>query len=238
MDIDKYTELTGITVSPSQEASVNAMIRRTKSMLETLLGFSLKPKYLYTEKGKVQFQGLFPNTDLNTLLPPDDEEGNYKLFQYNERDKYFHVDPFTNIYHVKLVLPQNDGEFITILDLKHVAAQYGRDAIAKYIERYSEWFTWDWYPNLQLLYCNSERGGLQLAVDADWIKCLPEDLMFLWADMVTFYADGNSNIKSESVDGHSWTKDNTDAPEEEPSSILVLQRYAGPYGSIMRNPVR
>lgn len=246
MNLEKYKELTGITVPASQEAKVTATIRRTKTALETLLGFSLKPKNLYTEVGKVQFEGYLPIEDTTSLLPPDDEEGTYKLFPYNEHDKYFHVDPFTNMHKVKLVMPQRNGEFVTITDLDNVVAQYGRDGVGKYIERHWEWFTWQWWRTWRFSYWG-QPSGVMLAVDADWIDCYPDDILYLWADMVTYYSDPNysvvGNIKSESVDGHSWSKGNAGggkegdmAPEVNPANRLILARYAGPFGSIVRNP--
>ena len=54
--------------------------------------------------------------------------------------------------------------------------------------------------------------------------------------MVDFYGDQYRNIKSESVDGHSWSKGDIKAPEEEKTALLLLRRYAGPFGSIIRMP--
>lgn len=241
MDLDKYKELTGNSVAASREAKINAVIRRTKARLELMLGYSLKPKNLYTEKGIVQFEGYLPDLeDLEHLLPPDKEEGTYKLFPYKEADRFFHVDPYTNIYNVKLVLPLNDGEFATVTKLDNYAAKYDRDNIGKYIERHEEWFTWRWYDT---------DSGLMLAVEADWLDCYPSDLMYLWADMVDYYGNPNYNVmgslKSESVDGHSWSRGNAGggssgdtAPEQSNTAIALLKRYAGPFGEIARNPVR
>lgn len=249
MDLDKYKELTGITVTASQEDKVKATIRRTKATLERMLGFTLKPKNLYTELGKVQFEGYLPMLgDLDNLLEPDDQDGVYKLFPFYDTDRYFHVDPFNNIYHVKLVMPINDGEFVTITDLDNVVAKYGRDNIGKYIERHYEWFTWEWYRTWRYSWKANTEAGLMLAVDADWISCYPDDLMYLWADMITYYSDANNsvsgNIKSESVDGHSWSRGSAGggssdvSPELNTSNASLLSRYAGPYGSVERNPVR
>ena len=237
MDLDKYKELTGIDVPTSKEATVNANIRRTKTMLENMLGYSLKPKNLYSEKGKVQFEGYLPIEDLTTLLPPDEEEGVYKLFHYNEKDRYFHVDPFKNVYKVKLVMPVNDNEFITVVDLDNVVALKERNGIGRFIERHYEWFTWAWYATWRISWREASSAGLQLAVEADWVDCYSDDIMYLWADMITYQTDPNSKIKSESVDGHSWSKADTNAPEAEPSSLKALSKYAGPYGSVARNPV-
>lgn len=237
MDIRKYTELTGITVPTSQEAKVKAAIRRTRSRLESMLGYSLKPKYIYTEKGKVQYEGFIPVDDFSVLLPADEEQGVYKLFPYNEKDQFFHIDPFKNIYHVKLVVPQNDGEFITITDLDNVVAKYDQGGIGKYIERHWEWFTWYWYRTWRVRYA-AQASGLQLAVDADWVDCYSDDVMYLWADMVTYEVSPNSNIKSESVDGHSWSFADTSSPIAKSDNLQLLRRYAGPNGSVTRNPVR
>lgn len=255
MNLEKYKELTGNTVPASKEAKVTATIRRTKTLLETLLGYSLKPKNLYTELGKVQFEGFLPlipdlnNLDSLNLLDPDEEQGGgYKLFPFEDKDKYFHVDPFTSVYKVKLVMPLPQGDFITICDLDNIVASYGRDNIAKYIERHWEWFTWAWYRTYQYSFTTNSDAGLMLAVDADWIDCYPSDLEYLWADMIEYYSDSNysitGNIKSESVDGHSWSRTSAnssvadESPEASPANQLLLQRYAGPFGAVTRNPVR
>ena len=245
MNLEKYAELTGETVAPSQEAKIKATIRRTKSQLETLLGFSLTPKNLYTELGKVQFEATIPTLDdLDNLLPPDEQEGAYKIFPYKETDEYLHVDPFTNIYHVKLVIPYNDGEFVTVVDLDEAVADYGRDGVGKYIKRQGYWFTWGWYS-----WAKEYENGLMVAVDADWIDCYPDDLMYLWADMVSYYGNENysvmGSLKSESVTGHSWSRGNAGGsvsgdtpPKGTPTNRLLLQRYAGPFGAVKRNPAR
>lgn len=249
MDLDKYKELTGITVPASQEARVKAMIRKTESILESLLGYSLSPENLYTEIGKVQFEGYLPLTnDTDNLLPPDEQEGIYKLFPYNDKDDYIHIDPFENIYHVKLIKPLNNGEFITVVDLDNVVAKYERDNIGKFIEQYWEWFTWQWYKTYLISFGSTTDAGLMIAVDADWITCYPDDIMYLWADMITYYSDPSvsvvGNIKSESIDGHSYSRQATgqkgvDAtPQEQDGARRILARYVGPYGAIARNPVR
>lgn len=237
MDIRKYTELTGISVPTSQEAKIKAAIRRTRSQLETMLGYSLKPKNFYTETGKVRYEGFIPVDDFGNLLPADEEQGVYKLFPYNEKDRFFHIDPFKNIYHVKLVVPRNDGEFVTITDLDNVVAKYDQGGIGKYIERHWDWFTWQWYRTWAVRWA-AQADGLQLAVDGDWVDCYPDDILYLWADMVEHQSNPSSNIKSESVDGHSWSFADTSSPLAKTDNIQLLRRYAGPHGSVTRNPVR
>lgn len=241
MDLETYKELTGQEVPASKEAKLKATIRRTKSYIESMLGYSLTPKNLYTEAGKTRFEGYLPiiTEDMN-LLEPDEEEGIYKLFPYNEVDKYLHVDPFTNMYKVKLVTPYIDGEFITVADLDNVVPAVGRDGISKYIERHWEWFTWEWYRTWRYSYTSVNDTGLMLAVDADWVTCYPDDLMYLWADMIEYKMNPNSEYSSESVDGHSWsrTKESQESPEKSSEAKKILTRYAGPYGKITRIPTR
>jgi len=238
VDLKKYKELTGETVRASDEAKITATIRRTKATLETMLGFTLKPKHLYTEKGKSPYEGASPLNSSLELLPADNEEGLYKLFRYTEKDKFLCVDPFKNVYKVKLVLPQNDGEFITITDLDNVVPEFMQGGIGKYIEKYEEWFNWQWYKTWKISWHgNNVDSGLQIAVDADWLDCYPDDLLYLWADMITYHADPAKEVKSESVDGHSWSKGDVTAPENKKENRLLLTRYAGPYGSVFRNPM-
>lgn len=237
MDLAKYKELTGENVRPSQEAKVKATIKRTKSILETMLGFTLKSQHLYTEIGKTPFEGAYPVKNPTDLLPADKEEGEYKLFRYTEKDKYLHIDPFKNIYKAKLVMPLTNGEFITVIDLDNIAPEYMRGGIGKYIEKYEEWFNWVWYQSFRIDWNDYRQdAGLQLAVDADWIGCYPDDLQYLWADMVTYYSNPNRNLKSESVDGHSWSVSDNTPPEAKKENKQLLLRYAGPYGSITKNP--
>ena len=137
-------------------------------------------------------------------------------------------------------MPINDGEFITISGLDNVVAKYGRDNIGKYIERHYDWFTWEWYRTYLYSYTSSSDAGLMLAVDADWLDCYPDDILYLWCDMIDYNANPNLTLASESVDGHSWsrTKEDQIPPQDKLISKQLLAQYAGPFGSVVRNPVR
>lgn len=227
MDIKKYTKLTGKSVSESETATFNATIRRTKAMLETLLGFTLAPSDLYNELGKAQADCACPKVDTSTLLAPDEAQGVYKLFTYNKNDRFLFVDPFKEIYSVKLVYLETDSDFVTVKTLENTKAQHGRDGIGKYIE------------NCQTCACECDCDGcVQLAVEADWLDCYPDDILYLWCDMIDYELDCNKGYKSESVDGHSWSKTNDaiSRPETLPQNVLLLKRYAGPYGSVAVMP--
>ncbi len=235
MDLKKYKKLTGITISQSDEASYLVAIRRTQIQLENLLGFTLDPQNnqnLYNELGKSQNECDCPSVETSNLLEPDEVEGSYRLFDYNANDKYWFIDPFINIYKIKLVVirPIDGNNGITIKTFKpsDVTIRLGYKGISKYIEN-----------------CISELCGcscsdcMQLAVDAEWLNdsCIPEDLLYVWSDMVSYSVDCKNNIKSESIEGHSYTKfDNTD-PSESAVNKSIINKYSGPQSSIFRIPV-
>lgn len=228
MTPSKYTELTGIAVS--DEALITAQIRRTKSMLETLLGYPLSKQgasvNLYNELGKSQTECACPDVDTENLNPADDVIGAYRLFSFNPHDAFLAVDPFTQLNAVKLVFVKQgeepNGVTIRTLDPDEVRMQIGRSGWSKYIQR------------CEACICTCDcTDCVQLAVDANWMfeSCLPDDLMYVWADMVTYYADCKRNIKSESITTHSYTKFDNTPPESEPVTLATIQRYAGPNGS-------
>lgn len=250
MDLDKYQELTGNTVAEADKGRVNAAIRKTQAKLETALGYSLSSKNIDKEElGKLQFQGGYPYYPVNeqTLLDADEEDGQYRLFYYNPVDPYIKIDPARNIYHVKLVLAQNDDEFITVMDLKNFTSKNTRK-FGKFLQKSSDWFNWSWYNWLTDQLGNGT--GLLVAVDADWLTCknIPDDLAYLWTDMIDYYSNPefsvSGTIKSESVNGHSWTRANAGggkgedlAPQDTADSSKILAYYAGPNGAASpRNP--
>ena len=249
MDLAKYEELTGTTVPAGDVGRVTATINRVNAQLESLLGYPLDPaeNLDITELGKVQYQVLYPYypyypIDPDNLLPPDVAEGVFRLFPYNEDDIYVKTDPFTNVYHVKLVQAVNDDEFITIIDLNDYTIKRLKK-FGKYIQEQFGWFRWNWYS--WLVGNLGKDNGMLIAVDGDWADGtnLPNDLLYLWADMVTYYSSEDvsvtGNIKSESVNGHSWSKTNAGggkgedlSPERSASGLKTLAQYAGPNGTL------
>lgn len=231
MNLEKFQALTGITVPESKKAFYEAQIRRVQNKMETLLGFTLEPQALYRELGKAQNEWSCSSTpEPSQLLPADGVKGIIKLFPYNKKDKFLHIDPFHDVYSAKLVKVSSDKGFITYKIFDNMAKQFKNGGIGNYLERCPK------------CHCNCECNDcLQLAVDADWVDFsedeeIPNELLYLWADMVIYYADPYRNIKSESVEGHSWSKGNITAPEESVESKLLLSKYAGPYGSVKKVP--
>jgi hypothetical protein len=239
VDLAKYEELTGTTVAEADKKRVNATIRRANALIESALGYSLSPsKNINKEElGKVQFQGAYPYYPVNsqTLLPADEQEGEYRLFYYNPVDLYIKTDPARNIYHVKLVQVQNDDSFVTIMDLNDFTSKTA-GKFGKFIQKSASWFNWTWYNWLVGQVGNG--NALMVAVDADWMTCnnMPSDLAFLWADMIDYYSSDDisvtGNLKSESLNGHSWSYDRAVAPDQLEANIKTLAQYAGPNGSL------
>lgn len=238
MNLAEYQTLTGITVSSANTAKVTAAIARTQSVLETLLGFTLDPtkvtENLYSELGKTSQECFCPSVNLENLNDPDPVVGAYRLFRYNDLDQYFHIDPFTKVHKVKLVYVKEgdtpNGVTLKTFDVDSIRAHYGQDGLAKYLE----------YCRDCLCTCDC-TDCVQLAVDADWLWAdaseIPADLNYVWADMITWYADPkNRNIRSESIDTHSYTRADNKPPQLYDENLAVIKRYAGPYGSVSAMP--
>lgn len=231
MNLEKYQQLTGIIIPEEKRVYYEALLKRVRAKLETLLGYTLEPQNLYIELGKTKMECICPDIPQSSdLLPPDAVRGTLKVFPYNSKDKFLHTDPFYEVYNVKLGKVLDNGQIITYKTFENFTALYMQNKIGNHIEK------------CETCFCNCDcKDCVQLIVDADWVdftedEPLPDDLLYLWCDMVDFYGDQYRNIKSESVDGHSWSKGEIKAPEEEKTALLLLRRYAGPFGSIIRMP--
>lgn len=234
MDLSTYQTLTGTTVDDS--TLYTAQINRTQKILESLLGYTLDSDSVntnfYNELGRTQLECACPIVDTDELLDPDDVVTAYRTYKYDPRDKYWHVDPFTKINAVKLVYIKQgaspNGVTIKTFDDIEIREDRGRDIWSKYIE---------WHPTTLGFNCYHDHF-VQLAVDADWeFSTVPEDLQYVWADMVTYYADKNRDVKSESILTHSYTrfdnKKNGESvkPEMLSANMAIITRYAGPHGT-------
>lgn len=232
LDLSKYQELTGLTVSSGKAAFVQAQINRTRTMLETLLGFTLTPDdantNLYNELGKSRDSCACPNVAINedSLDDPDEIVGSYRLFPYNSLDQFLHIDPFSAVHAVKLVYVKQgvDNEGITLKTFTddQIRLQIGRDGIGKYLEV------------CRTCWCDCNCDGcVQLAVDADWLWAteVPDELLYVQADMVQYYGDPKRNVRSESITTHSYTKFDNTPPQALPDNLSVIKKYAGPNGT-------
>lgn len=242
MTIAEYQNLTGTIVAGADITRMTAIIRRSESKLEGLLGYSLSRQKKWAELGKIQYSGLTPfpslpvsDDVLNNLQPADDETGDTQLFNFDELDTHIRINPAKEVYRAKIVAPVTRDEFITIYDLDNVAPYLNAAGLVTAITKYNTWFTWSWWGSLS-------TSNLMLSVDADFVDVCDvnsyADLAYLLADMVTYYADPSysvmGNIRSESIDSHSYSRASTgstadsSAPEGQAAARRIIEKYAGP----------
>ena len=231
MNLEKYEKLMGMTIPDGKKVYYEAQIKRVQTKLESLLGYTLKASHIYTELGKSQRECVCPDIPQSNLLPPDEVKGIIKVFPYNSKDKFLHIDPFLDVYNVKLGKVTEEKKFITFKTFETYTKHFMSQGVGKYIEK------------CETCFCDCDcKDCVQLIVDADWVDFtdeksdIPDDLLYLWCDMINYWADPDKDIKSESVDGHSWSRGDIKAPEEMIENKLILEKYAGPYGSIVRIP--
>lgn len=233
MTLEQYKELTGLAVSSTNEVRVNAAIERTQMILEDMLGYTLDTDLtndnFYNELGKTQSECPCPLTEaqLENLDSPDTITTAYRVFNYNKHDVYLPIDPCTAIHKVKLV---NGRVTYRTLPVEEYRLHAQRGGIVKYLQQLD-------------CYCRYVTGcsDLQLAVDADWLwesfDAIPVDLKHVWVEMVTYYADDKSNIKSETLGPHSYTKFDKTRPEIEEYNLAVIKKYAGAWGSASNHAI-
>ncbi len=228
MDLDKYQELAGVTVAEARQVLVTATIGRTQSILESMLGFTLTPEDVsdnqYAELGKTATDCPCPDTvDVDDLLDADAVDFAYRLFNYNIKDKLLSIDPCTDVEAVKLV---KDGITFYTLDSDDYIVHY-KNGIAKYIELCDRCFS-----------CAVSCECTQMAVDATWVwddaDDIPNDLLYVWSDMVTYYSDPKLGVRKETLGPHSYTIDEVEVPEAIKTNLAVIKKYSGPNGSLHR----
>ncbi len=245
MTIAEYQELTGVTVPDSDTAKMNAVLRRSQTRLETLLGYSLSKQKKWTEQGKVRFDGLIPfpslpvsDLVLSRLVEPDEQDGDIQLFHFDELDTHFRINPAKQVYRAKLVIPVSDDEFITVAELTNSTPYLNSAGLVTAITRSPYWFNWTWWPTV----LTSDKRNLMLAIEADFVNVCDAnkypDMAYLLADMATYYSDPTysimGNIRSESIDSHSYSRASTGAnpdlaaPEGQSVSKKIIEKYAGP----------
>lgn len=235
MNPEEYTDLTGLPVSSSRQNLVTAQTKRCQAMLENLLGFTLdKDKVtqnLYIEQGKTTTELSCPSVDTGNLLPADPVIGAYRQYHFNDKDQFVAIDPFSAINKVKLV---HGNVTVYTFATNFYRPEVGRDGLAKYLELTPLWYRYFdvlWFQRAWPFCACGVRW--QLAVDADWLwddaHPIPDDLRYVWADMVTYYANTKRELKSQTVGAHSYTQALT-IPQERPENLAVIKRYAGPYG--------
>jgi hypothetical protein len=224
MDISRYSELSGITFSDINR--LTSVINKSQIILESMLGYSLdSDKRLdnqYIERGKTPTECPCPDINEDTLIDPDDVEFAYRLYGYNPKDKYLLIDPASEIHAVKLV--RGDITLKT-LDPNEYREDY-RFEFVKYLEQIKKWCG-----------CRIKCDCVQLAVDADWLweeGQIPDDLLYVWAEIVTYNLDEKRDIRSEVLGTHSYTRFDKPEPQFIDSNLKIIKKYMGGNGAIRK----
>lgn len=260
LDIADFREITGLEIEDEQINAFNRANARATKYLEQLLGWSFSYKEAYTEIAKSKNPGRCPTEEqlsqwqedpetYDYFDEPDTASGYYKLLPFYREDSNYMIDPATAVYSVKLVkvVSGDENQFITIKTLEPddwnqkviSPALSGRAPIIKWLEICKA-------PDQFPCECYDERSCYMLAIDADWMKRLPDELKYLLTDMILYYmkkpyslaVDSEYAIKSESVDGHSVTYDTSIKNESatleglaEQNSSLI-KTYIGPFSPL------
>ncbi len=226
MDIDIYQTLTGITIKESQIPQFEASMNRAMILVQNALGYMFNYTPTFSEKGVSPRECDCP-TDDSSLLPPEIISGEVKLFRYDVSDVQIRIDPASAIYAAKLIVPdKGDSErFVSVKKIEKWIPKYNEQGWTTYIEKCEGW-------PFSLCGCDCKNCVL-LAVWGDWIDVIPVDLQYLICDMITFFMNNNPlerGIKSESVDGHSVSYDNSPTnPIDSPMYSSLIKKYMGPY---------
>jgi len=245
MDQSTFYGLTGIPLTPQQQAIFGSIAQMAGEQLSEALGWPLNPQdwdNQYTELGKLPEPESWDfdwdwDIDLDNLDPPDEVVGQLRQYRWDEDDRYLSIDPAVKINAVKLAWNN-----VTVLTLnpQHYRFQWvnGPQGYGKYIEKrpwtlLTKWLLFLWAPMPELMF-GMEHQFVQLVVDADWgfANGLPIMLQRAWAEQIAYELDLKRDIKSETMLGHSYSKDARVAPVVKYAS--TLQKYAGPNSTAIK----
>ena len=257
MELDRFLEITGLSLTAAQEDQFDVMNNKAVIRLEKALGWSFSSSDDYEEAGQylnpswkidqLKIYDLAQNNKLSEMLrDPDEVTNSWRLFPYYDLNTNLRIDPCSAIYKAKLVYPiiGEDTQFITICNLSKFTPLVGKS-----IDKVN-WINYiiklaDFPGTCACQY--SEVSSPMLAVDAEWLsKSIPSDLEEVLANMIIYeyqnkpslQADANRPLKSksESVDGHSVSKTYADAesivsndPLQQEGVLSVVKSYMGPW---------
>jgi hypothetical protein len=235
VDLSEYIEIAGVDVKDSQRAFVTANIAKARYQLESALGFPLTAEKaeqnLYTETGQAPDDNWVCGGSDADLLPAESEpDAIYRVFTQPDNrtavggrlpmSSLIQIDPCTAISKIKLVHGTVNVHTFTTSEQALLLGPSGYGRMV----------------NLEVIFPYPCRCGhyLQVAVSADWLGSeenqLPDDLLSVWADLVTWLSDRTRNIKSENRGTRSYTKAESKSPIEDPINKSILESYAGPGG--------
>lgn len=241
-NISVFMDLSGIELTEDQIPAYSRAEARAFRFLENALGWSFNYTSTYRELGKTKTECSCPDgiekmdtfERSRTLLLPDPEQGEIKLFNFDPEASQLSIDPAKYVYSIKLVVPLkgNSEEFVTVKQLENVMPRVitRQNNLIRYVERCDSW------PK-SLCGCQC-RGCVMLAIDGEWLKTVPESMQFVVTDLIAYFMrhpyslDTSRSIKSESVDGHSVSYDNAETIDSIINTLefaKMVSDYAGPF---------
>jgi len=148
-----------------------------------------------------------------------------RRFSYFHHDEYLLIDPTLSITSIKLVRGDEVVHTFTADEFKI----YKESGYIKYISRC--------YEDKWCICVNTCYSCAQLVVDAVWLwddGDIPVELLYAWADMISYEADNKNNIKSETLATHRYEKFSNNDPLMDEEILHVIRKYAGGNGSIVK----
>lgn len=269
LDIATFQDITGLELTEDDQIRMfNRANSRASRLLTKYLGWDPNYRETYSEVGISSNPGTCPTEEQLRLWqsnpaeyhyfdPAEPTVGQVKLFPYYPEDANYFIDPAIAVHSVKIVkiVSGSSWEFMTVRKLSpddfnqktNINFLMDHSPIIRYVEICKA-------PTDLPCTCDQQNPCYMLAVDADWVRTLPEDLLYLLADLIILYMQNQPSldrentyaIKSESVDGHSVSYDtstvdvnsrNTEDEVLEPYRTMI-QSYIGPYSTLYLNKVR
>lgn len=232
----KFQTLTGITLTTAQAARYSDALATAVSQLELLLGWPLDPaswENSYIENGKSKNDCTCPDADTDTDPADTYDEGTYRLYAHNPRDRWMRIDPALEVQSIKIV---RNGYTCKTLDLSkyQLKTENGNPTFIQLIDVGDPC---NCYQNWSICGCSnqpkSDNQIYDIAVHATWaFETLPDVLLRVLAELVAYEYDLKKDVRSESVVSHSYSKNDPITPAERYAD--VLKRYAGPTGTVRR----
>lgn len=234
-----YVESYGGTIPTGKGKLYQSYFTRAIAALQNKLGWQLTGETAISVLG-ISPSGCDCDIDLNALEPAPALAGQYRVFNFSNKEPNVLVDPFTKVHNVYICKNEPEGQYITsanneVIILKRITnytPRYFMGDYGKYIQSCPEMGA---CANM----CQSDCSNCtSLLVDADWVAFpnIPQDFLFLLCDYLDWLLDGgvaNAAITSESVDGHSVSYGNKQlffTPFDTPDAIAIIGDFAGPFG--------
>lgn len=243
--ITLYKTLTGKNIPTNLEAQYQAWGNRAIIEIENKLGWS------FSGASNINVLGCSPSgcdcdIDASKLDPAPEKRGEYRAFNFDDKQPYVWTDPFKKVNAVYLCRMEPEGrniktkagDVVILKQITNFSPRYFSADFGKYIKACQEMTMCQQFCEQSCTNCSA------LLVDAEWMtgENLPSELGYLICDYMDWMAEGgpaSRALRSESVDGHSvsYADWEDSEPLTNPSDANILLQYTGPYGMVSRKNI-